>query len=172
VHVYAAGFGDASLVFIVFVYVYVVIVNKHLTFLWITWIFVYGSRGCGIDNPAEHVRTGRRSQGKLLAGLARSSVYQSFAHNVSGGLYKSCPEGVVDKWAVRRSSSIVVKMDDLCGPDDIYVKLCRERLIRTANALTTVRRVAYLRLAGRLVKLAKVQAVVVPGTTGLPRGSE
>ena len=96
-HVYAAGFGDASLVFIVFVYVYVVIVNKHLTFLWITWIFVYGSRGCGIDNPTEGGRTGRRSQGKLLTGLARSSVYQSFAHNVSGGLYKSCPEGVVDK---------------------------------------------------------------------------
>jgi hypothetical protein len=45
-------------------------------------------------------------------------------------------------------------------------------LFRTANTLTTSSHVAYLRPAGRLVKLAKVQAVFVPGTTGLPRGSE
>lgn len=97
-HVYAACFPDASLVFIVFVYVYVVIVNKHPAFLWITWIFTYGSRGCEIDNPAEGGRTARRSLGKLLIRRARSLVYQGFAHNVSGGLYKSCPEGGVDKW--------------------------------------------------------------------------
>ncbi|MGF6379947.1 hypothetical protein OKW31_002860 [Paraburkholderia atlantica] len=44
--------------FIVFVYVYVVIVNKRRVLLWITWKFVYGSMRCGIDNPRERGRTG------------------------------------------------------------------------------------------------------------------
>jgi hypothetical protein len=98
VHVYAAGFLDASLVFIVFVYVYVVIVNKHRSWLWITWKFVYGSRDCGIDNPLEQRLGVTRSLGKLLRRLVNLRVYQSFAHKVPGGLYKSCPEGDVDNF--------------------------------------------------------------------------
>ena len=47
-----------------------------------------------------------------------------------------------------------------CRSIDTCVKLCRERLFRSANALTAPGRVAYLRLAGRLVKLARVQAVL------------
>ena len=101
VHVYAARFMGASLVFIVFVYVYVVIVNKHRSWLWITWNFVYGSRGCGIDNPWERRRTDERSQGKLFCRRVGRRFYQGFVHKVSGGFYKSYPEGGVDKlWGV------------------------------------------------------------------------
>jgi hypothetical protein len=84
-------------VLIVFVYVYVVIVNKHHALLWITRNFAYGSTDCGIDNPAAQRRTGSGSQGKLLRDLASGQVYQGFAHKVSDGLYKSYTEGVVDK---------------------------------------------------------------------------
>jgi len=96
-HACDAEASHASLVFIFFVYVYVVIVNKHRTCLWITWNFVYVSRICVNHKPAELTRIGTRSQGQLFDGLVNLDGYQSFAHKLPGGLYKSYPEGGVDK---------------------------------------------------------------------------
>jgi hypothetical protein len=121
---------DASLVFIVFVYVYVVIVNKHRSWLWITWNFVYGSRGCGIDNPWEQARTETRSQGQLLCDLVNLRFYQGFAHKVPGGFYKSCPEGAVDKFL-----GVADRAASFSRPTQCFPLWMRERFFRPSRLL-------------------------------------
>ena len=75
-----------------FVYVYVVIVNKHRTGLWITGDFVEGSKRWQIDNPLGHGRRDARNQGQLFAGES-DGVLLRFRPQVASVLLQKLSRG-------------------------------------------------------------------------------